>query len=174
MTIRQLGDAVPRVDPSAWIASMAQLIGNVSVGACARIWPGVVLRSDFGVIDAGEGASVQDNTVVHPGSGQPTQIGRDCVVGHNFHLEGVEIDDDVPVGSGAVLLQGASVRTGGAVAAGAPLPNGVEVPTGQRAQGIPARLVPVDADIARVRADAAHSRELARRYANDLRPIGHA
>lgn len=171
MTLWALGDAVPRVDPDAWIHPAAQLIGNVTVAAHASVWPGAVLRADFGGIEIGVGSAVEDNCVIHPRSSEPTRIGRDCVIGHTVHLEGVVIDDSVLVGSGSILMEGVRVRTGAIVAAGALVLEGVEVPSGQRAQGVPAALVAHHGTAEQVQAGARTYQALARRYAEELREL---
>jgi carbonic anhydrase/acetyltransferase-like protein (isoleucine patch superfamily) len=168
MSIWRLGSAVPEIHPSAYVHPAAQVIGRVRVRAEASIWPGAVLRADFGEIDVGEGTSVQDNCIVHPSSGRPTSIGRDCVVGHGVHLEGVLIEDAVLVGSCSIVLGGAIVRTGGAIAAGALVLKGTEVRAQQRAQGVPAVLVAHEHDPEEVCMGAQHYRQLAARYADQL------
>lgn len=166
-----LGDAAPLVEADAWVHPSAQLIGDVTVRANASIWPGAVLRADFGAIEVGVGSSVEDNCVVHPRSTEPTRIGRDCVVGHAVHLEGVLIEDAVLIGSGSIVLEGAHVRTGAIVAAGALVLEGLEVPAGQRAQGVPATLVPHAGSADQVRAGAQTYQRLARRYAEQMRNV---
>jgi carbonic anhydrase/acetyltransferase-like protein (isoleucine patch superfamily) len=169
MAIWQLGNAVPRIHPTAYVHPSAQVIGDVTLRAHTSVWPGAVLRADFGQIDVGEGSSVQDNCILHPGSRQPTRIGSDCIIGHGVHLEGVLIEHAVLIGSGSILLSGARVRTGAATAAGALVLENTEIPPGHRAQGFPARLVPSDHDPERVRAGARKYRALAQRYAAGLR-----
>ena len=65
MAVYALGDRVPTIDPSAFVHPEAVVIGNVTVGAEASVWPGAVLRGDYGVITVGARTSVQDGTVVH-------------------------------------------------------------------------------------------------------------
>jgi carbonic anhydrase/acetyltransferase-like protein (isoleucine patch superfamily) len=142
MAIWQLGDAVPQIDPTAYIHPAAQVIGDVTLRAHASVWPGAVMRADFGPIEVGEGSTVEDNCIVHPRSHEPTRIGRDCVIGHGVHLEDVLIEDAVLIGSGSILLSGVCVRTGAAVAVGALVLENTEIPHGHRAQGVPARLEP--------------------------------
>jgi carbonic anhydrase/acetyltransferase-like protein (isoleucine patch superfamily) len=168
MAIWQLGDAVPRVDPTAYVHPAAQVIGDVTLRAHASVWPGTVLRADFGPIDVGEGSTVEDNCIVHPRSQEPTRIGSDCVIGHGVHLEDVLIEDAVLIGSGSILLSGACVRTGAAVAAGALVLEGTEVPPGHRAQGVPARLVLSAHDPGQIRARARTYQALAQRYTGEL------
>src|ERR671939_574083 len=104
MTLYALGERAPRVEPTAYVHPTAQLIGDVVVHAEASVWPGAVLRADLNRIEVGEGSSVQDNAVLHPMAGEPTTIGRDCVVGHLAHLEGVVIEDAVLIGSRSIVL----------------------------------------------------------------------
>ena len=105
---------------------------------------------------------------MHPAASRPTTIGRDCVVGHLAHLEGVLVEDAVLIGSRSLVLQDSSVRTGAIVAAGAVVLAGTDVPPGQRAQGVPARLVASDIDPELIRGGARTYRELARRYREEL------
>jgi len=168
MAIWQLDDAVPRVDPTAYVHPAAHVIGDVRLRAHASVWPGAVLRADFGAIDVGERSTVEDNCIVHPRSQEPAWIGSDCVIGHGVHLEDVLIEDAVLIGSGSILLSGACVRTGAAVAAGALVLENTEIPPGHRAQGVPARLVARDHDPEQIRAGARTYRALAQRYVAEL------
>jgi carbonic anhydrase/acetyltransferase-like protein (isoleucine patch superfamily) len=166
-----LGELRPQVHPAAYVHPTAQLIGDVVVRAEASVWPGAVLRADMNRIEVGEGSSVQDNAVIHPGGTDPTTIGRDCVVGHLAHLEGVVIEEAVLIGSRSIVLEGSCVRTGGIVAAGAVVLAGTDVQSGCRAQGVPARLVASDVRPDAIRAGAETYRELARRYREQLTAI---
>ncbi len=124
----------------------AVIIGDVSLGPDASIWPGAVLRGDYGTITIGARTSVQDGTVIHAGPGFPTVVGRGCVIGHLAHLEGCTLDDDCLVGSGSVVLHHAVIRSGATVGANAVVPNRMEVPSGALAVGVPAILRPGKSD----------------------------
>ncbi len=124
----------------------AVIIGDVSLGPDASIWPGAVLRGDYGTIIVGARTSVQDGTVIHAGPGFPTVVGRGCVIGHLAHLEGCTLDDDCLVGSGSVVLHHAVIRSGATVGANAVVPNRMEVPSGALAVGVPAILRPGKSD----------------------------
>lgn len=142
MAVYALGDRVPDIHPDAWVHPDASVIGNVRIGAGSTIWPGAVLRGDYGSIVVGERTSVQDGTVVHCTAEHPTTIGSDCVVGHLVHLEGCTVEDRCLVGSGSVVLHEAVVRSGALVGAGAVVGNRTEVPARAMALGIPARMRP--------------------------------
>ena len=140
MPIYALGDQVPDIDPSAFIHPDAVIIGSVTIGAEASIWPGAVLRGDEGFITIGARTSIQDGSVLHCTRDLPTVVGAGCVVGHIVHLEGCTLEDGSLAGNGSVILHGALVRTGGLVGSNAVVPNGMEVPSGAMALGVPAKL----------------------------------
>jgi carbonic anhydrase/acetyltransferase-like protein (isoleucine patch superfamily) len=166
VAIERLGDLVPRIDPTAWVHPAATIIGDVEIGAGSTIWPGAVLRGDFGAIRIGERTSIQDNAVLHAAPHAPTVVGSDCVIAHLAFIETAIVEDACMVAVGAQMLPGSILRRGAVAAAGAVLAASLEVPSGYRAQGVPARIVAGDRPgpeyIARGAADYA---AMATRYA---------
>lgn len=142
MPIYALGDQVPSIDPTAFIAPEAVIIGSVEIGAEASVWPGAVLRGDDGAIVIGARTSIQDGAILHTTPTFPTTVGAECVVGHLAHLEGCTVHDGALVGSGSVVLHRAVVETGALVGAGAVVPNDLVVPSGAMALGVPAKIFP--------------------------------
>jgi len=140
VSVYALGDRVPDIHPDAYVHPDATIIGDVTLGAGSSVWPGAVLRGDYGSIVVGERTSIQDGTVVHATDDKPTRIGSDCVVGHIAHLEGCTVEDRCLVGSGSVVLHDVVVRSGALVGAGAVVSNGTEVPGHAMALGIPAKM----------------------------------
>ncbi len=101
------------IDPSAFVAPGAVVIGDVTIGAGASIWYGCVLRGDDHWIRSGPRTSVQDGTVIHVSlETQPTDIGADVVIGHGVRLHGCTLQDRCLIGIGAIVLDGAVVETG--------------------------------------------------------------
>jgi carbonic anhydrase/acetyltransferase-like protein (isoleucine patch superfamily) len=172
MAIYALGDLVPSIDPEAYIHPEAVVIGQVSVGAGSSVWPGAVLRGDYGKIAIGEQTSVQDGAVIHATDELPTLIGSECVIGHIAHLEGCVVEDQCLIGSGSVVLHRVVVRRGALVGAGAVVSPGTEVPSRAMALGVPAR-IRLDA-VAEGAVKDAVERYVANgaRYARELRRIG--
>lgn len=136
--IYALDDDEPRIDETAYVAPDAVVIGRVTIGPQASVWPGAVLRGDHGYIAVGARTSVQDGTIVHCTARHPTIIGADCVVGHNAHLEGCVVADGCLIGSGSVTLNRAVIGERSIVAAGAVVAEGFEVPPGSLVAGVPA------------------------------------
>ena len=140
MAIWALGDIEPDIHPDAFVHPQATVIGNVTLGAQASVWPAAVLRADFGRIEVGARTSIQDGTVLHTTEQWPTVIGSDCVIGHNAHLEGCTVGDLCLVGSGSIVLNRAVLQDRSGVGAAALVAEDFVVPTGQIALGVPARL----------------------------------
>jgi len=171
MPIYRLGALVPTVHPEAFIHPDAVLIGNVTVGAESTVWPGAVLRGDYGSIVVGARSSVQDGTVIHAGPGFPTVVGDGCVIGHLAHLEGCTMEDDSLVGSGSVVLHWAVVGTGATVGANAVVPNRMAVPPGALAIGVPAQIRPDKSDLDMIRLSADEYVANGHRYRETLERI---
>ena len=171
MPIYALGERTPTIHPDAFVHPDAVVIGDVRIGADSSVWPGAVLRGDYGTVIVGERTSIQDGTVVHAVAEYPTVVGSDCVVGHLAHLEGCVIEDGALVGSGSIVLHEATIHSGATVAAGAVVRNRTDVPEGALAVGVPATVREGASDAGLIR----HSAELyvanARRYREELRPL---
>jgi carbonic anhydrase/acetyltransferase-like protein (isoleucine patch superfamily) len=172
MSIYALGDLVPDIDPDAYVHPDATVIGAVTIAAGATVWPGAVLRADYGLISVGPRTSIQDGTVAHTTEQWPTRIGADCVVGHNAHLEGCLVGDRCLIGSGSVVLNRAVVESGAGVGAAALVPEDAVVPSGSIALGVPARYRPApDLDSWITYAVKTYV-ENGRRYRRELRRLG--
>lgn len=171
MTIYALGDRVPSIHPDAFVHPDAVIIGDVRLGPDSSVWPGAVLRGDYGTVVVGARTSIQDGAVVHAVAAYPTVIGDDCVVGHLAHLEGCVVHDGALVGSGSIVLHEAVVHSGATVAAGAVVRNRTEVPPRALAVGVPATIKADASDPELIR----HSADLyvanARRYRQELREL---
>ncbi|MEU5218523.1 gamma carbonic anhydrase family protein [Streptomyces sp. NPDC020807] len=138
--IKGVGGKEPSVDPTAFTAPTSVVLGEVTLGARASVWYHAVLRADCGPIAVGEDANIQDNTTVHVDPGFPVSIGARVTVGHNATVHGCVIEDDVLVGMGATVLNGARIGAGSLVAAQALVPQGMEVPPGSLVAGVPAKV----------------------------------
>lgn len=140
MPIYALGDREPTIDSGAYVHPDAVIIGSVELGPQSSVWPGAILRGDYGTIRIGARTSVQDGSILHATASAPTVVGADCVIGHNAHLEGCTVEDGCLIGSMSIVLKGAVVRAGALVGAHALVGNRVEVPSFAMALGVPAQM----------------------------------
>lgn len=158
--------AALRLDPSAFIAPGAIVVGEVTLGARASVWFHTVVRGDSAAIAIGDESNVQDQTTVHVDEGMPAIVGRRVTVGHRAIVHGCVVEDDCLIGMGAIVLTGARIGAGSLVGAGALVREGQVVPPGSLALGAPARIIgPVsDAHREAIRGGAQHYVELSRAY----------
>ncbi len=139
--IYELDGVRPEIDPTAWVAPTAVLIGHVIIGPRANIWFGAVLRGDNEPIVVGEGSNIQENSVLHTDMGYPLTIGANCTIGHKAMLHGCSIGDGSLIGMGATLLNGAKIGAGSLVGACALVTEGKEIAPGSLVMGAPAKVV---------------------------------
>ncbi|MGW1726023.1 gamma carbonic anhydrase family protein [Streptomyces sp. NPDC002306] len=138
--ITGIGGREPKVDPEAFVAPTATVIGEVTLGAGASVWYGAVLRGDVERISVGASSNVQDNCTLHADPGFPVTVGERVSIGHNAVVHGATVGDDCLVGMGATVLNGAVIGAGSLVAAQALVPQGMRVPPGSLVAGVPAKI----------------------------------
>jgi carbonic anhydrase/acetyltransferase-like protein (isoleucine patch superfamily) len=137
--VHALGELVPSVDPAAWLAPTATVVGDVTLLAGASVWYGAVLRGDGDGITIGARSNIQDGCVVHTDRGAPAVVGTGVSVGHRAVLHGCAVGDGALVGMGAVVLNGAEIGAGCLVAAGAVVLEGTRFEPGTLVAGVPAK-----------------------------------
>jgi carbonic anhydrase/acetyltransferase-like protein (isoleucine patch superfamily) len=168
MAIYEIDGTAPRIDPTAYIHPDAVVIGNVTIGAESTIWPGAILRGDYGTITIGSQTSIQDGSVIHATAETPTTVGDGCVIGHLVHLEGCLLEDSSLAGSGSVILHNAVIGTGATVGANAVVTNNMVVPPGALAVGIPATIKEGKSNLVAIEMAAALYVWNGKRYATGL------
>jgi carbonic anhydrase/acetyltransferase-like protein (isoleucine patch superfamily) len=149
--IHALDDLLPAIDPDAWVAPGAHVMGRVTLAAGVGVWFGAVLRGDNEPITVGEGTNIQENAVLHTDWGYPLAIGRDCTIGHKAMLHGCSIGDGSLIGMGATVLNGAKIGKGCLIGACALITEGKEIPDGSLVMGSPGRVVRMQDEAARDR-----------------------
>jgi len=163
----------PTVAPGAWVHPRAIVIGEVSLGADASVWPGAVIRGDVNSISIGEASNIQDNSVLHVShktpanpAGGPLTIGARVTVGHTVILHACTIEDECLIGMGSIILDRAVVQKHVLLGAGSLVPEGRVLESGHLYLGRPAKLVRAltEEEIAYFSYSAQHYVALARSY----------
>jgi carbonic anhydrase/acetyltransferase-like protein (isoleucine patch superfamily) len=173
MSLFELDGAAPTIDPEAWVAPGAVVLGRVRLAARASVWFNAVLRGDNEEIALGEGSNVQDGCVLHTDLGFSLEIAADCTIGHMAILHGCSIGAGSLVGMGATVLNGARIGSGSLIGAGALITEGKEIPDGVLAMGRPAKVARAlgPDEIAGLRRSAEGYRRNAARFRAGLRPL---
>ena len=131
----------PRIAPDAYVAADATIVANVEVGPEASVWHQAVLRGDVAHVVLGAQSNVQDGAVVHTADDLPALIGRLVTVGHKAIVHACTVEDEVLVGMGAIILDGARIGTRSIIGANATVKQEMEIPPGSLVLGTPAKIV---------------------------------
>ncbi|WP_303236078.1 gamma carbonic anhydrase family protein [Methanosphaera cuniculi] len=134
----------------------AQVIGDVKLGENVSVWHNAVIRADHEPITIGDNSNVQDNCVLHVSKNKPVKIGKNVSIGHNATVHGCTIDDDVLIGMGSTILNGAHIPKNCLVGAGSLVTENKTFPEKSLIIGSPAKAVRElkDEEIASIRENA--------------------
>lgn len=174
MAIYQLGESTPDIDPSAWVAESANVIGKVRLEANSSVWFNVTIRGDNDLITLGENSNLQEGAVLHTDPGKPLTIGKNVTVGHQAMLHGCTIGDGSLIGMQAIVLNNAKIGKNCLVGAGAVVTEGKEFPDNSLIIGSPAKVARTltDEQAAALGRSSASYVERAQLFKSQLKKIG--
>ena len=152
------------------MAPSADIVGDVTLGEHVSVWFQAVLRGDINRIEIGRGSNLQDGVIVHLSNDLPVVVGEYVTVGHRATLHACTVGDEVLVGMGATVMDGAEIGPRSMVAAGALVTPGTKVPPGSLVMGAPGRVARTlsDEEQGRIRGWAEKYIEVARRFRDGL------
>jgi len=136
--IREFNGKSPKIASSAFVSEAAYIVGDVEIGENSSIWPGVVIRADFGKTIVGNNTSIEDNCVVH--SGADVIIGNNTIVGHGAIIHCHRVGSNVLVGNNATLLDDAEIGDFCIIGAGSVVAPKTKIADKSVVTGVPARL----------------------------------
>src|SRR5438270_626654 len=131
----------PRIPTNAFVAPGATVIGDVTLGEESSVWFGAVLRGDINRIVIGPRSNVQDNVVIHLSDAFAAVVGALVTIGHGAIVHACTVDDEVLIGMGAIILDGAEIGARSIIGANALVTAGTKIPPGSLVIGSPARVV---------------------------------
>jgi carbonic anhydrase/acetyltransferase-like protein (isoleucine patch superfamily) len=129
----------PTIDPTAWVAPNAVVLGRVTIKARASVWYNCVVRGDYQYIEIGEETNVQDGSVLHVDHGFPCILGNRVSLGHNAIVHASVVKDGALIAIGATVLTGCEIGEGAIIAAGAVVMEKTKVPPHTLWAGCPAK-----------------------------------
>jgi len=131
----------PKLGRGVYLAKTAVVLGDVTLGAYSIVWYGAVLRGDINRIVVGHHSNIQDNAVLHLADDFPCIVGNWVTVGHSAIVHACMVGDEVLVGMGAVILDGAVIGKQSIIGAKALVTQGMKIPSGSLVLGAPAKVV---------------------------------
>lgn len=144
--IRSYKGIIPQLGERVYVDSSAVVVGDITLGDDASVWPLVAARGDVNHIQIGARSNIQDGSVLHVThknaenpDGYPLLIGDDVTVGHKVMLHGCTIGDRVLVGVGAIVLDGVVVESDVMIGAGSLVPPGKVLQSGYLYVGSPVK-----------------------------------
>jgi carbonic anhydrase/acetyltransferase-like protein (isoleucine patch superfamily) len=147
LMIRSLGDKKPKIAETAFVSEAAYVIGEVEIGEHSSVWPGAVIRADFGSIKIGENTAVEDNCVIHSGTLSNPDYREEVVIGDNVHighgavLNCRKIGNRVLIGMNATILHDTEIGDSCIIAAGCLVKQETKIPDGSFVAGVPGRVM---------------------------------
>jgi carbonic anhydrase/acetyltransferase-like protein (isoleucine patch superfamily) len=139
--------ARPKIGQGVYVAKSATVLGHVTVGDQSSVWCNAVLRGDINQIIIGHHSNVQDNAVLHLADDYGCLLGNYVTVGHSAVVHACTVEDEVLVGMGSVILDGAVIGAQSIIGARALVPQGAQIPPGSMVLGVPGKVVrPLSAD----------------------------
>ena len=173
MTIYALDGVAPQLHNPSFVAASAAIIGRITLARDSSVWWGAILRGDNEPILVGDESNVQDGSVLHTDMGAPLTIGARVTIGHMAMLHGCLIGDESLIGIKATVLNHAKIGKNCIIGAHALITEGKEIPDRSLVVGAPGKIIRevTDAEIAMLRASAAHYVENGRRYQQGLMAI---
>jgi carbonic anhydrase/acetyltransferase-like protein (isoleucine patch superfamily) len=130
----------PSLGRNVYIAKGAVVVGDVALGDHSSVWYNAVLRGDINRIVVGHHSNIQDNAVLHLADEFACLVGNYVTVGHSAIVHACTVGDEVLVGMGTTIMDGAVIGQQCIIGAGALLTQGMQVPPGSLVLGAPAKV----------------------------------
>lgn len=132
----------PQLGENVFLAAGVKIIGDVKIGDDSSVWYNSVIRGDVHYVKIGYKTNIQDCSMLHVTNGKyPLNIGNKVTVGHSVKLHGCTVENECLIGIGAIILDGAVIKSESMVAAGTVVKPNFTLPSGKLAAGVPAKII---------------------------------
>jgi carbonic anhydrase/acetyltransferase-like protein (isoleucine patch superfamily) len=142
--IKAFEGKTPKIAKSALVSEAAHIIGDVEIGENSSVWPGAVIRGDFGKITIGQNTAIEDNCVIHSGSPhsdiKDVTIGNDVHLGHGAVTNCRKIGNNVLIGMNATILHEVEIGNFCIIGAGCLVSEGMKIPDNSFVVGVPGKI----------------------------------
>ncbi len=136
--IKAFDGKAPHISELAFVSEWAYVVGDVEIGEGSGVWPGAVIRGDFGAIKIGRNSQIEDNSVIHAGADM--EIGDSVIIGHSAVIHGLKIGHNVLIGNNATILDFVEIGDNCIVGANSMVPTGMKIPDNSYVIGVPAEI----------------------------------
>jgi len=133
--IRDFKGKSPKIAASVFVSEAAYVVGDVEIGENSSVWPGAVIRADFGKTAIGHNTSIEDNSVIHGAT--DVNIGNDNIIGHGAVVHCRRVGNNVLIGNNATILDGSEIDDYCIIGAGCLIPPNTKIPERSVVIGVP-------------------------------------
>ena len=172
--IKEVRGHKPIFGANVFLAENATVVGEVQMGDHCSVWFNAVIRGDVHYIKIGDKVNIQDGAVIHcTYQKAATTIGNNVSIGHNALVHGCTIHDNVLIGMGAIVLNGAKIGSNCLIGAGALITENKTIPDGTLVVGAPGKIIRSlsGEEIMSLEQSALHYQQNAARFMADLKRI---
>jgi carbonic anhydrase/acetyltransferase-like protein (isoleucine patch superfamily) len=142
--IKVFDGKMPKIAKSALVSEAAHIVGDVEIGENSSVWPGAVIRGDFGKITIGKNTAIEDNCVIHSGSPLSTvrdvTIGDEVHIGHGAVVNCRKIGNNVLIGMNATVLHEVEIGDFCIIGASCLVSEGMKIPDNSFVVGVPGKI----------------------------------
>ncbi|MCF8221563.1 MAG: gamma carbonic anhydrase family protein [Bacteroidales bacterium] len=132
----------PVLGSNCYLCDNVVITGDVIMGDNCSVWYNAVIRGDVNYIRIGNDVNIQDGAVLHCNyKDSVTILGDRVSVGHNAIIHGAELEHDIIVGMGAIIMDHAHVGHSSIIAAGSVVTKHTVIEPGSVYGGTPAKLI---------------------------------
>ena len=142
MLLKSVRGYTPTYGRDCFFAENATLVGDIKMGDNCSVWYQAVIRGDVNSIVIGDCVNIQDGAVIHATYKKAsTHIGHHVSIGHNAIVHGCQIEDNVLIGMGSIVMDDCVIESNSIIAAGAIVTKNTRVESGSIYAGIPAKKI---------------------------------
>lgn len=138
MAIREFKGKKPKIHSTAFISESCYIVGDVEIGENSSVWPGAVIRGDYGTIIIGKNTVVQDNCVLH--TDDSLHIGDNVQITHSAVIHGGRIGNNVMIGTNSTVLESVKIGQFCFIGANALVLANTVVPDNSLVIGVPGKI----------------------------------
>jgi carbonic anhydrase/acetyltransferase-like protein (isoleucine patch superfamily) len=129
----------PTIGSGTYVSETALVIGDIAIGNDCYIGHGAILRGDYGRIEIGDGAAVEEGVIIHAPPEDICSIGQGVIIGHGAIIHSQSIGNWAAIGMGAILSIRSKVGSKSIVAEGAIVRQNQKITESVMAAGNPAK-----------------------------------
>ena len=158
----------PKIQSGVFLASSADVIGDVVLANDVSVWYNSVIRGDFNAINIGAGTNVQDNSILHVDVDEPLIISQNTTIGHNCIIHGCTIDNSCLIGMGSLIMNRVQIGSGCIIGAGTLITQDTIIPDNSVVVGRPGKIIRqiTQSDLAYINSNAKAYVSLKNKYLN--------